>query len=123
MTKKQPPKGRRFKKGQSGNPNGRPPKQASLTSLLKEELEVVAPAEFLKGLQLGTTKKSGRTWQEWIVIATLRLAMKGNSVALREVWERCDGKVRQDVGLRNMDDLAERLAAGRERAAKGNREE
>jgi len=25
--------------------------------------------------------------------------MKGNPVALREVWDRVDGKVRQDVGI------------------------
>src|SRR5262245_51780822 len=81
------PVGKRFIKGQSGNPNGRPPKHDCLTSLLKEELEKVSPAD-----------KEGRTWKELIVLATLRLAMKGNAAALREVWQRVDGKVRQVIG-------------------------
>ena len=39
--------------------------------------------------------RQGRTWLELLVLATLQLAMKGNAVALREVWERLDGKVLQ----------------------------
>src|SRR5262245_37311436 len=77
------PVGKRFVKGQSGNPKGRPPKHECLTSLLKEELENISSAD-----------KEGRTWKELIVLATLKLAMKGNAAALREVWERVDGKVR-----------------------------
>ena len=30
-----------------------------------------------------------------MVLATLQLAMKGNAAALKEVWERLDGKVLQ----------------------------
>ena len=30
-----------------------------------------------------------------IILATLQLAMKGNATALKEVWERSDGKVLQ----------------------------
>src|SRR5262245_64931630 len=59
----------------------------SSKSNLKEELEKTSPAD-----------KEGRTWKELIVLATLKLAMKGNAAALREVWERVDGKVRQVIG-------------------------
>ena len=30
-----------------------------------------------------------------MVLATLQLAMKGNAAALKEVWERLDGKIPQ----------------------------
>lgn len=79
-----PPIEKRWKKGVSGNPKGRPPKELSLTSLLKSEIEKVCPAD-----------KQCRTWLELIVLATMQLAMKGNASALKEVWERIDGKVMQ----------------------------
>jgi len=98
-----------FVKGQSGNPKGRPPKHECLTSLLKEELE-----------KISSTDKEGRTWKELIVLATLKLAMQGNATALREVWDRVDGKVRQDIGI-NADvsaEINERLHAARLRLAR-----
>ena len=72
----------RWKPGQSGNPKGRPPKKDCLTSLLKDELERIDPED-----------KQKRTWKELVVLATLRLAIKGHPTALKEVWERSDGKV------------------------------
>src|ERR1019366_10305208 len=79
-----PPVRRRWKKGFSGNPHGRPKKQDSLTTLLKEEIGNICPAD-----------REKRTWKELIVRATLQLAMKGNATALKEVWERLDGKTLQ----------------------------
>ena len=71
-----------FKKGQSGNVRGRPKKEYSLTSLMKEMIEEVDPND-----------KCKRTWKEQLVIATFKNAIKGNAAALREVYERTDGKV------------------------------
>ena len=79
-----PPAEHRWKKGVSGNPRGRPKKRDSLTSLLKDEIKKICPADRQK-----------RTWEELMVLATLQLAMKGNAVALKEVWERLDGKIVQ----------------------------
>ena len=79
-----PPAEYRWKKGVSGNPRGRPKKSESLTSLLNEEIAKVCPAD-----------REKRTWKELVVRATLQLAMKGNATALKEVWERLDGKVLQ----------------------------
>ncbi len=79
-----PPVEGRWKKGISGNPRGRPKRQDCLTSLLKEEIENICPAD-----------RENRTWRELIVRATLQLAMKGNAAALKEVWDRLDGKVMQ----------------------------
>ena len=79
-----PPVEKRWKKGVSGNPRGRPRKQDSLTSLLKDEIAKICPAD-----------REKRTWKELVVRATLQLAMKGNATALKEIWERLDGKVLQ----------------------------
>lgn len=79
-----PPKDTRWKKGVSGNPRGRPRKQDSLTSLLREEIVKICPAD-----------KQNRTWGEIVMRATLQLAMKGNQTALKEIWERLDGKIPQ----------------------------
>ena len=81
-----PPVEKRWKKGVSGNPRGRPKKQDSLTSLLKKEMENICPAD-----------KKQRTWSELIVRATLQLAMKGNPAALHEVWDRSEGKLKQSL--------------------------
>ena len=83
-----PPKHSQWKPGQSGNVNGRPPKHECFTSLLKEEINKIDPKD-----------KEGRTWMEVIVDATLRLAIKGNPTALKEVWQRVDGKPPQAVDL------------------------
>ena len=64
--------------------HGRPKKQDSLTNLLREEIKKICPAD-----------REKRTWKELIVRATLQLAMKGNATALKEVWERLDGKILQ----------------------------
>jgi hypothetical protein len=91
----------KWKKGQSGNPNGRPKKDVTLTSLLKEEIEKICPQD-----------KEGRTWRQLLVIATMRCAIKGESAALKEVWQRLDGRVAQSIDLTTVtrsieDELAE----------------
>lgn len=77
-----PPAEKRWKKGVSGNPRGRPKKEDCLTSLLREEIQKICSAD-----------RESRTWKQLVVRATLQLAMKGNATALKEVWERLDGKV------------------------------
>jgi hypothetical protein len=79
-----PPKETRWKKGTSGNPRGRPKAPDCLTSLLRKEVVKLCPAD-----------KQNRTWAELVMLATLQLAMKGNQTALKEVWERLDGKIPQ----------------------------
>ncbi len=83
-------KGKPFRKGQSGNPKGRPKKELCLTEALREELQNVSPAD---------ASGQNRTWMQLIVEATMRLAIKGNSAALKEVWERVDGKVKDNVNV------------------------
>ena len=78
-----------FQKGNSGNPKGRPKKADCLTSLMKEELAKIDPED-----------KHKRTHAELVVLATIRLARKGNAAALREVWERSDGKVKDRLEVK-----------------------
>ncbi len=79
-----------WKKGQSGNPKGRPRKADCLTSLLKEEIEKIDPDDQQK-----------RTHKELIVIATMALAKKGNATALKEVWERMDGRTTNKIEIQD----------------------
>ena len=71
--------------GQSGNPKGGPRKDV-LTSVLKAEIEKICPQD-----------KEGRTWKELVALATIRLAIQGNGVAIKEVWNRLDGQVKQRI--------------------------
>jgi hypothetical protein len=82
----------KWKPGQSGNPRGRPKKAICLTSMLKAEVERICPQD-----------AEGRTWMELIVIATMRLAMAGNPTALKEVWERIDGKTTTPLALEGLE--------------------
>lgn len=72
--------------GKSGNPKGRTPNKECLTSLLRAEIEKMCPQD-----------KKGRTWKELIVLSTMTLAIKGHPGALKEVWERMEGKVTQPI--------------------------
>jgi hypothetical protein len=91
-----------------------PAQRCMLTSLLKEEIEKINPRD-----------KEKRTWMELVVLATIKLAIKGHPAVLREVWDRVDGKVRQDVGI-EMDthnEIVARLNAARERLARLRRDD
>jgi len=69
----------RWKKGESGNPDGRPPKNLSITSIVKELLE--------------TEDATGKTNAELIAEAIIELAKKKDLSAIRELLDRIDGKV------------------------------
>jgi len=77
-----------FKPGQSGNPKGRPPKELTLTPKLLERINDVCPSD-----------SQGRTWGEVIIETTLTHAAKGNAAALRELWNRIDGKQDQALSI------------------------
>jgi len=77
-----------FKKGVSGNPGGRPRKEDCLTSIMRVKLEEVDPND-----------ENKLTHAELVVLSTIELAKKGNAAALREVWERSDGKVTDKLDI------------------------
>ena len=83
-----------WKPGQSGNPAGRPRKEDCLTSLMRKEIEKIDPEDQQK-----------RTHKETLVLATLKLAKSGNAAALRECWERLDGKITDRLEVESKDSL------------------
>jgi hypothetical protein len=75
----------RFKKGQSGNPSGRP-KSKLLSDAYKNKLEELVPND-----------AEGRTWAELIAEGQVRDAVKGNVQAAREIADRTEGRARQAI--------------------------
>ena len=73
---------RPWKKGQSGNPKGRPKKAVYVTTLLKEALGKVPKGEVQE-----------RTAAQLVVEALLRECFKGNVAAIKEVLDRAEGKL------------------------------
>lgn len=83
----------RWRKGQSGNPKGRPRKDVSVTSLIKELLD--KPAEYIAP---GATP-GDKTWRQMIAKAILLGASKGNPQLVKELLDRLEGKVASPVEL------------------------
>lgn len=91
-----------FKKGESGNPKGRPEGSRNLSTILKEMLAAIAPdeivnakfvKEFCKGKKQITNADAltARLINEGII--------KGESWAVKEIFDRTDGKAPQSVDL------------------------
>src|SRR3984885_4013620 len=75
----------RWKKGQSGNPSGRP-KSKTLSDAYKSKLEEPVAND-----------PEGRTWAELIAEAQVRDAVRGNVQAAREIADRTEGRARQAI--------------------------
>jgi hypothetical protein len=83
MPKGIPPDHSKFKKGQSGNPKGRPPKLPELSVLLANVL--------------GKENKDGLTAAEEILLALHAKAKKGDTRAAELLLDRGYGKPKQTV--------------------------
>ena len=79
----------RWLPGESGNKNGRPRKDCSITSAVKAELDSVPPV--FEG------KKNKLTWRQLIRDSWLQRAAKGDQGALFTLLERIEGKVTQPI--------------------------
>lgn len=75
----------RWKKGESGNPGGRP-KSKTLSAAYRTKLEEPVPND-----------PEGRTWAELIAEAQVRDAVRGNVQAAREIADRTEGRARQAI--------------------------
>jgi len=75
----------RWKKGQRGNPSGRP-KSKTLSDAYKNKREELVPND-----------AEGRTWAELIAEGQIRDAVRGNVQAAREIADRTEGRARQAI--------------------------
>jgi len=85
-------KATRFAPGRSGNPSGRPCTRV-LTEELRKSLASAIPAELASELGL----PSDSTFAEAIAARLIRLAAAGQIPAIREVYERTEGKPPKEV--------------------------
>jgi ferritin-like protein len=85
-----------FKKGKSGNPNGRP-KMPDISEALNKVLN---------------EEKDGITALDAVLKALRNKAVKGDVRAAQELFDRAYGKAKQvtDINLAVMDEMAERIA-------------
>jgi Family of unknown function (DUF5681) len=92
-------KAHRWRKGQSGNPSGRP-KSKTLSDAYKRKLEEAVPND-----------PECRTWAELIAEAQVRDAVRGNVQAAREIADRTEGRARQAIEFedRTMSQAFERM--------------
>lgn len=85
MSNKNPSPTTRFKKGVSGNPNGKPPGTLSMTNKIKEFL-----------LEMG---KDGETHGDKLKRAIVLRAITKSDVLAKEILDRVDGKVPQQTDV------------------------
>jgi len=88
---KKPPVGKRFKKGTSGNPNGRPKSGFALNEYITE----------LANIPVGRSKK---TMLEAVVNKVYEEALDGNMTAVNFLADRILGKPNQSIGIKDTTD-------------------
>lgn len=86
-----PNKDTQFKKGESGNPLGKPVGTKSLSTILKNMLEEEIDVE----LEDGTKQK--KPFQDVIIRALIKQAKKGNMKAIQEIFDRVEGRPNQSI--------------------------
>lgn len=102
--KGKPPTHSQFKKGQSGNPNGRPKEARGLKTLVRENLLTKVPVRIA-----GKTKRITRI--EAVIHKQLEQALKGDQRAATQLMNRYDTAVPDDVD-REGGNTADALSAG-----------
>lgn len=68
-----------WKKGQSGNPNGRPPKEHSITQTIRDMMDEKPEIKKALGAKI------------------LEMAMKGDITAMKTLWNYMDGMPQQSL--------------------------
>jgi hypothetical protein len=91
-----------FKKGQSGNPNGRPKGKRSRSTIIKEWLEV---EQVVKNPLTGEQEKLQQ--QDLMTLALVKKARNGDVNAYKELMDGCYGKIpninnNQNVNVEDM---------------------
>lgn len=76
-----------FKKGQSGNPNGRPKKAWTMAGIYRKELEKTVISK--DGKKIEAKKAVGKR--------LIQLALEGDIVAIKEIGNRIDGLPQESI--------------------------
>jgi Family of unknown function (DUF5681) len=84
-----------FPKGKSGNPNGRPKKEESLTEILKE----------IGDLPINSKEKNSITYKKALALKWWQLAIKGDVNAIVNLYRRIDGREHETVDAKVDGDL------------------
>lgn len=94
--------GNRFKKGESGNPAGRPVGSKNVSTVLREMLQQMAPKEVIDSKFVKEFCK-GKTHVTLADAVAARLFMEaiinGDLGAIREILDRLEGKPRQAIDV------------------------
>jgi hypothetical protein len=87
----------RWQKGQpSPNPGGRP-KKAPISDAYAHHVGEPLPDDIRSKLKL----PKGATWADAMALGQLRSAVKGNTVAAKEIADRIEGRVTQPIAGEN----------------------
>jgi hypothetical protein len=85
----------KWQKGQpSPNPGGRP-KKAPISEAYAHHVGMRLPDD----IRLRFRLRRGATWADAIAVTQIRSAVKGNSVAAKEIADRIEGRVRLPVAV------------------------
>jgi len=83
-----------FKKGEVRNPNGRPTKDYSITTIIKEMLDLPCDAA-IPGAD------GVKTWRQLVAKAILYGSAKGQPQMVSQLLDRVEGKITQPIGGEN----------------------
>ena len=96
--------GKPFKKGQSGNPNGRPKKGQAWADVANELLnsnEINITMKMSNGKVKNLNLEADKSFRHAVIIGQISEAMKGNVQAARELADRTEGKPKQEREIIN----------------------
>ncbi len=82
----------KFQEGQSGNPKGRPKGARSMTTILREMLETEIETDV-------DGEKVKMQFQDAIIRKLLQKASKGEIKAITEIFDRIEGKAKQELSM------------------------
>ena len=90
--------GKPFKKGQSGNPKGRPKKGeawADVANQLLDSNEIDITMKMSNGKIKNLNLEADKSFRHAVIIGQIKQAMDGNVQAARELADRTEGKSRE----------------------------
>jgi len=91
-------KGKGWKPGQSGNPNGRPKKGEAWADVANELLnskEIDITMKMADGKVKRLSLESDKSFRHAVIVGMIKEAMKGNVQAARELADRTEGKSKE----------------------------